>query len=178
MLLAGCQDNPEPPPLESTAPSAEPSPTDEPSDGAPTVEVPTLPPKAEGTSPAAAKAFVRHWVDVLNYAGPAGDGPAIGRISDPQCGGCMAIRDFIDEVEGSGGEILGEGWQVNQLRVVTRDSESGQIVIDATVTVRPQEVRPSAGATPQRFGGGERLKTFWLEGRDNAWTVVRLDQPT
>ena len=66
--LVGCTSNAEPStlptPTLSASPSASPSPSATP---------PTMPAEAEGTSPRAAKAFVRYWVDALNYATTTGD---------------------------------------------------------------------------------------------------------
>ena len=65
-LVSGCTSSAEPSPLPPTpsSSSAAPSPSPTP---------PSLPPEAEGTSPKAAKAFVRHWVDTINYAMSTGD---------------------------------------------------------------------------------------------------------
>jgi hypothetical protein len=168
-LLAGCQSNPAPPPLESTSTSPSPSPS-------PTVSAPTLPAEAQGTSRAAAKAFVRHWIDVLNYAGPAGDSDAIRRVSDRGCTACTAIADFIEQVNRDGGRIEGPGWAARQVNVVSVEPGKSA-TIDVVTWVNVQHVRPSAGADVQRFQGGRRLKTFWLAASDESWVLTRLDQP-
>ncbi|MFZ5847623.1 MAG: DUF6318 family protein [Actinomycetota bacterium] len=167
--LSGCNSNPEPPPLESAsaAPSATPTPSAVP---------PELPAEAKGASKAAAKAFVRHWIDVLNYAGPAGQPEPIRAISAGECSACHAIADFIDSVAAADGEIAGQGWDLKTMSFVSF-TPGRSAVIDVVTVVHPQEVRTSASATPERYPGGKRLKTFWLEVRDSDWALVRLDQP-
>ena len=167
--LSGCQSNPEPPPLERAATSPSPAPS-------PTLAALTLPPEARGTSKAAAKAFVRHWVDVLNYAGPSGDTQALRELSYEDCAACSAIADFIDEVHEAGGEISGEGWEVQTAQVVS--GERGRdVVVDAQVRVHPQQVRIARHGRTKSFDGGNRLKTFWLSAKAGSWAVARLDQP-
>jgi hypothetical protein len=169
LALGGCQTNPAPPPLESTSTSPTPSPS-------PTITAPTLPAEAQGTSEAAARAFVRHWIDVLNYAGPAGDHDAIREISDRSCTACTAIADFIEQVSTRGGQIDGKGWAVRDVKVVSLDPGKSA-TIDVVAWVNVQHVRTSAESEVQRFPGGRRLKTFWLAEGDAAWAVTRLDQP-
>lgn len=169
--LTGCQSNPEPPPLE-TAPSPSPSPTST----EPTSEpAPTMPAEAEGTSRAAAKAFVRHWIAVLNYAGPSGDASALRAISTSDCAACGGIADFIEEVHEAGGTIEGEGWRPKRITVVS--STQQQVVLDVLTEVSEQKVQSAASAEATTFPGGERIKTFWLSRRNGAWVLARLDQP-
>jgi hypothetical protein len=167
--LAGCQGNPAPPPLASTSTSPTPSPS-------PTTAAPTLPVEAQGTSKAAAKAFVRHYIDVLNYAGPTGDHDAIRQLSDSECAACTAIADFIEQVKTRGGQIDGEGWTVREVKVVSLNP-GRSATIDVLTWVNVQEVRASEQSGVQRFPGGRRLKTFWLASSDATWVVTRLDQP-
>lgn len=171
LVAAGCQSNPKPPPLETASKSTSPSPS-----ASPTEAAPTLPPEAMGTSEAAAKAFVRHWVEVLNYAGPAGDTEALRRLSAPDCAACTAIAKFIEEVKGAGGDIQGEGWTVRSAEVVSKRS-GRTAVLDVQTVVHEQHVRTSRTADMKTFRGGKRLKTFWLRAQGSSWIVTRLDQP-
>jgi hypothetical protein len=139
------------------------------------VAAPTLPAKAKGTSEAAAKAFVRHWINVLNHAGPSGNHTALRNLSTEQCAACTAIADFIRDVHADGGKIEGEGWLPQRIQVVT--SGDGDVVVDVWTLVQDQTVQPSAASTLEVFSGGRRLKTFWLQPYDSTWRVARLDQP-
>jgi hypothetical protein len=135
-----------------------------------------MPDEAKGTSAASAKAFVRHWIETLNYAGPAADPKPVRRLSSEKCSACSAIFDFIDEVAAQGGSIAGEGWGVTSIDVVSQSAGSA-VVIDAVVNVRPQTVQTSTASEATTFPGGRRTKTFWLERSAGSWQVVRLDQP-
>ena len=134
-----------------------------------------MPPEARGTTPAAAEAFVRHWVEVLNYSGPAGESAALRRISTKACVDCDAIADFIDTVSRGGGRISGRGWTFVSSKSVRRVS-SHAATVQADIRVNPQTVIVKRGARPQRFRGGERLKTFHLSSATGMWKLVRLDQ--
>lgn len=170
LLVAGCQSNPEPAPLPSPTPSPTPS-----SSPSPTVAAPTLPPEARGTSTASAKAFVRHWISALNYAGPSGETAQLMRLNASDCAACTAIADLIREASSAGGFIKGAGWEVKNVRIVY--SDKSQVVVDALVNVHPQRIKTDASAPVRRFEGGPRLKTFWLVRAANSWRVARLDQP-
>jgi hypothetical protein len=170
LVASGCQSNPEPPPLERTAESGTPSPTASPAEAAP-----THPAQAKGTNEAAAKAFVRHWIDVLNYSGPAGDPEPLRRLSDPNCAACVAIADLIGEVHEAGGDIDGRGWSVRTVTVVAHRPR--RAVVDARILVHPQRLRTSSTSAVKTYKGGPRLKTFWLSRNGSSWVVMRLDQP-
>jgi hypothetical protein len=134
-----------------------------------------MPPEARGTTPAAAEAFVRHWVEVLNYSGPAGDSRQLRRISGSDCLDCDAIADAIQDVSRRGGRIAGRGWTVLRLRP-SPGSRSSHWVVRADVQVHPQTVVPTRDGTPQRFAGGKRLKVMYLAPNHGSWVMERLDQ--
>jgi len=136
---------------------------------------PTLPDEAKGSDEAAAKAFVRHYIDVLNYAGPAGDPEPLRHLSDPNCAACVAIADLVAEVHEAGGDIEGRGWSVRTVTVVAHKPR--RAVLDARILVHPQRVRTSSTSAVNTFKGGPRLKTFWLSRNETSWVVTRLDQP-
>ena len=171
--LSGCtNDAAEPSPLASPTDSGASSPSQSASvaDAAP-----SMPAEARGTSAAAAEAFVRHWVEVLNYSGPAGNSRQLRRISSSECVDCDAIADFIDTVSRDGGRITGRGWTFLTTKSVTKTSPHATTV-RAAVRVNPQTVVIKRGAKPQRFKGGERVKTFHLVSSTGVWKLVQLDQ--
>jgi hypothetical protein len=114
LALAACNANPSPAPL----PSKSPSPTVSPRPS-PTTAPPTMPAAAKGSSEAAAEAFVRYWIETLNYAGPSGDTQRLSELSHKSCSACGAVVDFIDQVHVNGGYIKGNGWSVRAIDVVT-----------------------------------------------------------
>lgn len=179
LLMAGCSSNPAPAPLADpvTPPSTTVSPSPVSDASADPTGPPVMPAIARGTGAKSAKAFVRYWIDGLNYAAISGDTDILRRASARSCSACSAIADFIDDVYRREGWIKGLGWDPISLRLVSVH-RGPSVVVDVTVTVKPQRVRRRAGATIDRFRGGRRLKTFWLRRGSDQWTVVRLDQAT
>jgi hypothetical protein len=115
LVAAGCDGD-----ADETAPTPETeSPTTEdstePTTAAGPVE-PTLPPEAEGSSPQAAKAFVRYYVDILNYAFVTGDVQRLRFESSKDCAGCEEYAVFIRDMYEAGGFYDGEGWFIDQVR--------------------------------------------------------------
>lgn len=166
LLLAACQGNPEPPPLDGTPTSPSPSRTT-----SPTVAAPSLPPEAEGTSPTAAKAFVRHYVDLVNYAMATGDTGPMQAASAPNCESCAGVEVRIRGVYEAGGSIESNGWQVRSLALVPLQPRNRPMV-DAGIEMSPQLVRQNAKAEPERFKGGRLPTTFFLAYNEAGWIVI------
>ena len=117
LTLTGCSGSadPSPPPTtRSTPTSAAPSPTASPT-------VPVMPEAAKAHTKAGAKAFVRYFWQVVNYAQATGDTAAIRTLSARKCAECDAGMYAIDEVYGAGGSIGGGASTLANLRAsVTR----------------------------------------------------------
>lgn len=168
-LSAACGgDNPAP----STAQSASPA---SPSSSASTEpSAPDIPRAATQPGRRGAAAFVRHWVDVLNYAGQTGDTRGLRRISTTDCVRCAALWEGIDQVYAADGEITGGGWQV--LSTKEYGPTQGRVFVDATIRSQEQTLTPSEGATPTEFPGVEkRLRAFVLRPIADGWKVAELD---
>src|SRR3954470_17037219 len=104
LLVAGCtDDDPEPklaPPSSEAPTSATHSST------ATTVPPqPELPAAAQERSDVGAEAFVRYWLDVVNFAQLTGDTSELGALNDVRCWGCRGIVNAIDSAYQSGGRI-------------------------------------------------------------------------
>lgn len=50
---------------------------------------PDLPAAGQEGTLEGAEAFVRHYIDLLNYASGTGDTKALAEVSDRECGGCF-----------------------------------------------------------------------------------------
>ena len=85
MTATGCsQDSASPAPLEPTTTTPSSTPTASPTGP------PPMPAEARGTSRKAAVAFVRHWVDTLNYSADTLDSAPLKKLSSPECDACNA----------------------------------------------------------------------------------------
>ena len=175
LLLAGCSDDAaEPQPLPSASAST-PVTTDSPYAADVPATLPVMPAAAMGTSAASAKEFVRYWIAVLNYSGPAGESTRLRELSSPQCLDCDAIADAIDKVSRNGGRISGRGWTVLNA-VELEPKRPAWSRIRTTVMVNKQTVFVERGGKPHHFRGGPGIKVFDLSRRGNEWCISYLGQ--
>lgn len=163
--VSGCSSNPEPPPLESAsaAPSATPTPSAVP---------PELPAEAKGASKAAAKAFVRHYIDLINYASSTGDVDPLAPLSAPACQSCEAIMSNVLAAYAHGGEIKGDGWTLLATRVIRADVRMAVLSLD--VRLEPETLVTGDGRETHNQGGRQPM-TIHLRHSGDTWAVTRLD---
>jgi hypothetical protein len=109
LVVAGCAGDPQPKePKPSTTVSA-----------SPTVTVPTMPAQAKEDTPSGAAAFVKHYIDVFNYAANTGDVDELSKLSSPKCDGCQSyIREF-GSLRAKGKLIVGPLWKLTKVEVTT-----------------------------------------------------------
>ena len=174
-LLAGCsEDAPEPEPLpspsSSSAPSAGPPESVSPS---PDREPPTMPPEARGTSRAAAEAFARHYVDLINYAMHSGDTSPMRRAAQRACSGCNVIAEAIDDVYGGSGRVVGGDWLV---RSVTSTGTSDTLpLVRMRLLITRQMVYDSPSARPSTSTPSRGRLEILLVDRAHHWKTKQLD---
>jgi len=121
LVLAACSSDPaprEPDPPASSAPAT------------PTVAAPTMPPQASEDSPEGAAAFVKHYVDLFNYAAATGD---VKELSDaaPNCDPCQKYARDLSSLRKSE-RATGKAWTLGDVSVA--DSDEGRSVL-AEITV-------------------------------------------
>src|SRR5689334_5309504 len=99
--VAGCGGSPEPKslPKKSPSPSASRS-----------VTPPVMPDAAKETTKAGATAFVRHYVDVLNYATFTGDTEPAHSLDGGKCKSCERMLASIESIYSAGGHVEGGAW--------------------------------------------------------------------
>src|SRR4051794_9475062 len=149
-LLGACSDNPEPRAVSSGSPTPDSS-SD--STGGP----PPPPPEAKGTSKQAAVAFVRYYVDLLNYSQSSLSSAPARKYSAAECNSCEAITDSVDRVRRKGGHFEGGQWTVHLSRVVP--AAGHQLTrVQIVVTYPKQTVYETRTARPLHFQAG---KTFY-----------------
>ena len=176
VVLASCSSGPEPAPMPSAAPEASESATPSPT---PTAKAsptpPVLPPAATGTSPASAKAFVRHWVATLNYSGRTGDTTELADISAMDCKSCVGVVEYIKQVYRASGRISGRGWSINTMKYQPLQPRELP-VLSVGVQIAPQRVTREENAAVEHFEGGKRSMLFRLSARNDRWQVIEVDQ--
>jgi hypothetical protein len=168
-MAAGCTPSAEPSPLPTPTVSAAPSPSATPSE-----TPPTMPSAAHGTSPKAAKAFVRHYFDLINYAARTGDTKELRRLGTHDCVSCEAIASNIEKIYDAGGHIKSDGWKVTVVSPVPAQPRRSPI-LDVGIIQSPESVVERAGAAAKSFPGGKKPMTIYLVKRAFRWNVDRLD---
>jgi hypothetical protein len=117
LLLAACDSgSDDPTPKEPTSAS--------PTSPTPTASLPTMPAQASEDSPEGAAAFVKHYVDVLNYAAATGDVDELSRLSSPDCDGCQRYITFYRDTYAAGGYFKGGDWRIGDLKLRTGGPET------------------------------------------------------
>ncbi len=132
------------------------------------VNVPTLPRGARKHSLAGAEAFVRHYIDLLNYAAATGDISRLRRAGT-DCEGCRRYERLYRTTYRNGGYIKSNGWRVTH--AVAYDQGETSIVL---VTVRAPRMRFQKSAESEKRigkGGTYKLK-FELSRADRTWVVT------
>ena len=163
--LAGCTSDAAPTPEPLPSRSASPSPS-------PSATPPSLPAEAEGTSPAAAKAFARHYFDLINYAARTGDTADLRAASAHECVSCDAIAGNIEEIYEAGGHIQGQGWELRLVRELK--TAQGRSTLSLGVFLNTEAVISSSG-NEERHESRRQPMTMHLASHSGAFKVQRLD---
>jgi hypothetical protein len=165
--LAGCTSNAEPAPAPTPTLSASPS-----TSPSPSATPPAMPAEAEGTSPRAAKAFARHYFDVINYSARTGDTQELRKLGTDDCVSCEAIAHNIEKIYGAGGRIESEGWRLRSIRNLK--TSNGTAFLALGVFLRPEDV-VSADGTSEHHRGRTQPMNLRLAVRGSTFVVSRLD---
>jgi len=142
--LAGCTGSEPrtPSPSSSTASS----PSTSPSAPSATESAPPELPEAATTGDAAgAEAFVKHWVDALNYAYQTGDTEPLRAISESGCQTCSDLSDEIEERRCSGKRLEGGLAVVDLVR--SPPPEKGIVSVSAQLTQAEGQLVADDGST-------------------------------
>ena len=173
LLTAACQSNPEPAPLPSTSPTvstSSPAPS-----SSPAATPPTIPAEAQGTSKKSAKAFVRYYVDAINFATTTGNTRGVRSDTLSRCASCVALLDKIDAVYAAGGRFSGDGWTILDIKYQPFQPRT-EPVLSVGIRVGAQRMVEKAGSAPEHFKGGRNRLTVTLLWTKPQWKVARLER--
>jgi uncharacterized protein DUF6318 len=133
-----------------------------------------MPAAARGTGPAAAEAFARYYVDLINYGAATGNTGRLSRVSGAPCRSCTAIVGNIQKIYRSGGKIDTRGW-----RILSADTARGRLEGQWVSTVRIREaaehVVTRRGRLGHFFKGGVQTMAMYMTRSHATWSVDRLD---
>lgn len=100
-----------PTPEASTPTPSSAQPTSDPTTAAPAEhEEPSIPAAAQASGRAGAEAFVRYYIDLLNYAANTGDTTALRNVAT-NCGGCADYAQLYETTYEAGGWFHDPGWR-------------------------------------------------------------------
>ena len=164
--LVACSDDP---PAASPPPSTSAGQTESPSPSGP----PPLPAAAKGTTPQAAEAFVRYYVDLINYGLETLDSEPLRSRSSSECSLCSAFADALDTLKSRDGFYDGGRWTLKGIRQV--DSAESVYVFEAEVRIGRERIvqrSPRAQSTHAkrstayifRISHGPELEVVDLQG--------------
>jgi hypothetical protein len=164
LLLAACESRSEDPtPNEPTSAS--------PTTPTPTATLPTMPAQASEDSPEGAAAFVKHYVDVFNYAAATGDVDELSRLSSPDCDGCRSYVDLYRDTYAVGGYFKGGDWEIGDLKVRYQPDET---YLTTSMAAKPSRYREDQ-SSPEKQDPGERSTiSFGASRSSGSWQVSQL----
>lgn len=159
LVLGACSSDPEPiEPTRSTSPT-------------PTEAAPAMPAQAKEDSPEGAAAFVKHYIDVFNYAARTGDVRELSALSAPSCEGCQSYIKLYEDTYAAGGYFKDSDWKIGAIRMEFDAPESF-----ATTRVRSGGGRfRTSSSTVEKASAPARTRvTFAVGGDGPAKKVTQL----
>lgn len=166
-VLAGCGGDPEAPPDPtattsgvSTTPSTPPTPS-----------APTLPEEATANTKAGAIAFVRHYVELINYAQRTGDVEALAAVEAVGCESCLAARQGVKEHYSAGGSIVGGDWRIRSTMAIRNASIAGWVV-DLSVRYGAQTVSYGTSKPDEQNEAGRMVVSLQIQRTGDGWKVL------
>jgi hypothetical protein len=134
---------------------------------------PQLPALARQHTNAGAKAFVRYYIDVLNYAYQRLEPRALARLSSRSCVFCEALITVVRRLRTDGGYQDGGRWQPKGTFIAAVEDDGGRVVL-TQIHVGHGRSRAKPGEPINRI----RPRSFTLEShlkwRNQSWSLADL----
>lgn len=163
LALAACGGDPkaDPSPTPSTPVSTAPSPT---------ASAPVMPAEASANTKAGAIAFVRYYVELINYAQATGDVDPLKAIEGEACESCTNVRESIRRTYGNGGSIEGGAWRPNL--TIALHNEDDSWLVSGFIRFDPERVRESATSSFVPGPGGSAMAHVTVLLSGSGWKVL------
>lgn len=127
-----------------------------------------MPPQASEDSLEGAAAFVKHYVDVFNYAAATGDVDELSRLSSPTCDGCQRYIDLYRDTYKAGGYFKGADWKLGDLQIGVEGSDK---FVTTTAFTEPGPYRESKSAEERMSTGTDNQVSFAVRRDGKYWVV-------
>lgn len=163
LTLGACSSDPEPKEPKRTATSA-----------TPTATPPTMPAQAKEDTPEGAAAFVKHYIDVFNYASNTGDVEELSRLSSPDCEGCQNYIKLYRDTYNAGGYFKDSDWTLSNFEI---EQMSDQVSVFAHAQSPNGTYRESSTGAVEP-GGGEDTEIIFEVRNSDGWSMTGFDRRT
>ncbi|MFC5266796.1 DUF6318 family protein [Kribbella qitaiheensis] len=136
---------------------------------------PTRPAPAAGATLAAGEAFLKYYVDLLNYAYTTGDPEPFLTQSDKDCEGCQGLADYVRKINGKNGGLRGDYKNtLLDLNEISR-SEDGHLRGTAAIKSGTYEEVATPGASPLQQAGRTGTMEFALSPSPSSdWIMFEM----
>ncbi|GAA1594717.1 hypothetical protein GCM10009789_55960 [Kribbella sancticallisti] len=140
---------------------------------------PTIPPErpqsANGLTLASAELFIRHYIDLMNYAAKTGDTSALRDASDLGCVGCGKYFASVEKVNQQNGGLSGD-YQEKVVEVVelTR-AEQKRLAASTAVTVGNYVARQSPASAPVTVKASAYTEEMVLSPNGGNWQMFEME---
>lgn len=123
---------------------------------------------------AAAEAFYRHYVDLMNYAAQSGKTTELLAASEAGCEGCKEYADFVAKVNVANGGISGDYQEkVKEVSDLSR-GDGGRVGGTAMVSVGSYTTKSSPTAKPSVSKAAEYTEEIALSPSDSNWVMYEI----
>ncbi len=143
---------------------------DPPTNTAPTTDS-GIPPAARPNTIAGAEAFVRYYVDRVNFALRTSDPAVLDLVTGPSCPGCKAMRDLIAGNAAAGQHAAGDSWTAERVYTQTFDKENAGVVV--TINQKRVDLVDDQGR-PVDFIVAKRADSLITLKFSSVWRVERF----
>lgn len=166
LMIGGCDDSEPDDQTESTT-STSGSPSASASKG------PSMPAKATESDSNGAKAYVDHYIDIINYAADTGDTEQL-RAAAKDCEYCQQFPAIYDDMYSNGGSFDGKPYELKGIEV-----EDGSSTVRAVATVETRRAATFQMAKDAKRQKPESQTLRWrfeLRPTDDGWQIVGMDE--
>lgn len=135
--------------------------------------VPVMPEWGNHNSKDGAITFVRHYVDLLNYAQATGGVDELTRSSKADCQSCNNFIERVGNIYSANGQIRGGRLHITTLFLIEADREPGKWRVLVELTHGKQVIREDSDAKAKKHPRDRSFVTFIPEKRNDGWKMSR-----
>jgi Family of unknown function (DUF6318) len=181
LMVAGCANDPEPkfadpttsePTFSDTgSPTATTDPTNETTGGLIEPVEPEYPAAAKGEGKSAAVAFVKYYVDMLDYAQATGELETLRSLGTQTCQGCNGAADLIEDTYRAGGHYEGLKRSIKVTFTDTGNVGGGDFVVVDTRMTTSKHRKTTGDGDVEKFQGGTSPIEFLVSRQSGGWLI-------